>query len=136
MSKFCLFFIFIVVLSACTGKKSTEELIVGDKGFNYWMMIDDDSIQGFDYLDKNGKWLVFVIEDGAFEKHGLPHDVVRIEEWYMKNDSVIVIGESSVNEILKLTKDTMITYSHLWDRESVYIVAPDSLIPEEYRKFQ
>lgn len=138
MKQFCLLFIVIAIFFSCDKKKlTTEELVVSSKGFNYWLDVNnEDSTLYFDYLDKNGKWLVFLYKNGIFEKHETPNDVVRTEEWHLQNDSTIVKGESSINNILKLTADTMILYNNLLNKTFEFIVAPDSLIPKEYKKIQ
>jgi len=133
MKKLCVLSILCIIILACNKKKSVEDLIVGDNGFKFWLNTAsmNDSILYFDYFDKNGKWLVFVSENGVFEKHETPDDVVRTEKWYLKNDSTIVIGESSNFNLLRLNKDTMIFNSGI-----IMITPSKELVPKEYQKLQ
>jgi len=136
MTRYYILLILFPILLSCNNERSTKSLIVGDKGFNYWLDTSSDSVFYFDYLDKNGKWLVFVRENGIFEKHETPYDVIRTEKWNLQDDSTIIIGESSIRRLLKLTKDSMIFTGNLREEKAIFIIAPDSLIPKEYRKMQ
>jgi len=138
MNKYYLI-VLLVIFSACNRQKTVEELIVGEKGYKYWVRVNDnqaDSIFYVDYFDRNEKWTVFLIEAGELIKHELPDDVIRTERWRMKSDSTLLVGESSIINILRITKDSLIRYNHSRDKIYIFTTLPDSLIPENYRKFQ
>jgi len=138
MNKYLLLIVMITFFS-CDKPKSIKELIVGDKGFKFWQMVNnesEDSVFYFDYFDKSGKWLPFVSENGKFDKHSTPSDVVRIDEWDLKDDSILVVGGTSISYILKITQDSLIEYNISNKEIQRYITAPDNLLPSKYNIFQ
>lgn len=134
--------IFILFFSfSCIKKTNKESLIYdGDKGFKYWLIDNDRTSDSgshfFTYFDKNGKWLGFYINaKGEFVENKSPEDVISVNTWSLSNDSTIILGWYP-NIIVKISKDTMITYNDRLKETTVYITSPDSLIPKEYQRIQ
>lgn len=132
---FCFFFFF-----SCDKEHLVDEFIRG-KEYKYWINLDSlgTETRFYNYYDKNGKWLMFYINDyGEFIKNESKNsDIVYIEKWFLLNDSTIAYGtESNTYDIVKISKDTMINYNKYSNKYTVSVVAPTNKIPIEYRKLQ
>jgi hypothetical protein len=140
MNKVFILFILLFPFS-CKKEINTEKLVYdGGKGFKYWLIesntISDSGIHFFVYFDKNGKWLSFYINPiGKFVENKSPDDVIMNNKWSLLNDSVIMLGGRPF-KLIKITEDTMVIYNDRLKEKSVYVVAPENLIPEVYRKLQ
>ncbi|MFT4223774.1 hypothetical protein [Dysgonomonas sp.] len=140
----------LIILCSCNNKKykSIEENLIGDS-YKYWVYInvypsfEVDSIFSteehifIDYFDKNGRYLSFYKENinSEAERNYPPHDVIESDTWTLENDSLLVLN--GVNfQIKRIEKNMMILYNPYSKRYSLYIAAPDSLIPVKYHRIQ
>ncbi len=138
----------LLIFFSCKKEITTESLIYGgDDGYKYWL-IEHDSLfdiessfydedpRFFLYFDKYGKCLYFYINPiGEFVYNEPPPDVVIDKTWSLPNDSTITTGYYS-QRLVKITKDTMVLFNDYSKKDELYITAPDSLIPKEYKRFQ
>jgi hypothetical protein len=81
---------------SCSGGYDVNRLIAGDS-CQYWHVLTPDSegkTKFFYYFDRKGKWIL-LIESYADKKCYLfdGGDVAYTPTWFLKNDSVINIGE-------------------------------------------
>lgn len=144
--------IFILILCAC-GKqegKSLEEKLRGNS-YKYWLIYkyypspEVDSIFSseehiyINYFDKKGKFLLFHKQNllSKVEKdidNSIP-DIMNSNTWHLKGDSILIINGVDF-QIKKLENDILMLYSPYSKSYTLYIAAPDSLIPMKYHCIQ
>ena len=129
----------VTLLASCAEKKDTFDLITNGN-YKYWLVVKNPSekskAQNFYYFDKNGKWLVF--QRGYSKKNFYKldrGDVYFIETWKLLDDSTVDIGTRPYH-IDKITESEFINIDRTENYRQKLISAPDSLIPEKYRRLQ
>ena len=128
-----------MIFISCNKKESISDLIV-NQNYQYWLVVknadEKSKAECFSYFDKNGKWLVFERSYSSRKFSKLDRgDVYFIETWKLINDSIIDIGTTPFY-IKKINKKEFVLESKINGYIRKLIVAPDSLIPYEYQRFQ
>ena len=62
-------------------------------------------------------------------------DIIRSHTWILKNDNILILNGLNYS-IKQLDTDILIIQNPRTDIYSLYIVAPDRLIPKEFQKMQ
>jgi len=140
----------LIFLSSCKTETDSVECKIRGENFKYWILVWYDSHKGenLDYLSDYNSIRLFYF-DINYKRYGATKynfstsnlsfdnksldDVQTSNSWFLKNDSVIDINNRRY-KIEILTTDMMLLYDSLNMREFLYVVAPDSLIPEANRK--
>lgn len=157
MNKLIIIILVIVYFPACKNKLTMylEEKLMGNQ-YKYWLFVKDFpslddtlSISGFDesvymaYFDKDGKYynMHYYYEPslGGRIKNDKDYDsltdIIRSHTWMLKNDSILILNDMDYF-IKQLDKDIMIIQNPRTDIYSLYIIAPENLIPKEFQKMQ
>ena len=117
---------------SCSGDYDMNRLIAGDS-CQYWHVLTPDSegkTKVFYYFDRKGKWITLV-ESYWDKKCRLPEedDVVCEPIWFLKNDSVIKMGE--FDRSIEVVNDTFIILTlegyHHWIDTLYKVTDPQQL---------
>nr|WP_297169285.1 hypothetical protein [uncultured Dysgonomonas sp.] len=157
MNKLIIIILVIVCFPACKNERTMdiEEKLIGNQ-YKYWLFVKDFpslddtlSISGFDesvymaYFDKDGKYydMHYYYEPtlGGRMKNDKDYDnltdIIRSHTWILKNDNILILNGLNYS-IKQLDTDILIIQNPRTDIYSLYIVAPDRLIPKEFQKMQ
>ena len=126
-----LLFICICILCIHSCHRDNKEILHGGN-YKYWYFKEKGwNVPLFYYFDDTGKWTIFVAYKTGFEEYDGGYDVIYKKRWEIKNDSILNINGFDL-DILEINDDSIVIRND-YQQRTIY-AAPDSMIPEEFRK--
>lgn len=110
--------------------RDNKEILHGGN-YKYWFYMEKEgNVPILYYFDDTGKWTIFVAYKTGFEEYD-DYDVIYTKKWKIKNDSILTLGVFDW-DILEINDDSIVIRND-YQQRTIY-AAPDSMIPEEFRK--
>lgn len=125
-----LLFICICILCIHSCHRDNREILHGGN-YKYWYFKEKGgNVPLLYYFDDTGKWTIYFAYKTGFEEYDNGDDILY-KKWEIKNDSILNINGFDW-DILEINDDSIVIRND-YQQRTIY-AAPDSMIPEEFRK--
>ena len=127
-----LLFICICICILCIHSchRNNKEILHGGN-YKYWYFKEKGwNVPLFYYFDDTGKWTIFVAYKTGFEEYDNGDDLLY-KKWEIKNDSILIFD--GLDWTIKDANEDSVIIFYKSKYQTIY-AAPDSMIPEEFRK--
>lgn len=125
-----LLFVCICILCIHSCHRDNREILHGGN-YKYWYFKEKGgNVPLLYYFDDTGKWTIYFAYKTGFEEYDNGDDILY-KKWEIKNDSILNINGFDW-DILEINDDSIVIRND-YQQRTIY-AAPDSMIPEEFRK--
>ena len=125
-----LLFICICILCIHSCHRNNKVILHGGN-YKYWYFKEKGgNVPLLYYFDDTGKWTIYFAYKTGFEEYDNGDDILY-KKWEIKNDSILNINGFDW-DILEINDDSIVIRND-YQQRTIY-AAPDSMIPEEFRK--